>query len=134
MTDRKTIPVSHPVLSGNEKRYVLECLETGWISSIGRFIRLFEEGFAKYCEADHAVACSNGTTALHLALEGLRTGPGDEVIVPTLTYVATANAVRYCGARPVFVDSEPRTMTLDVARIEERITPRTKGILVVHLY
>ncbi len=134
MTDRKTIPVSHPVLSGNEKRYVLECLETGWISSIGKFIRLFEEGFAKYCEAGHAVACCNGTTALHLALEALGAGPGDEVIVPTLTYVATANAVRYCGARPVFVDSEPCTMTVDAARIEERVTPRTKGIMVVHLY
>ncbi|HEY2011897.1 MAG TPA: DegT/DnrJ/EryC1/StrS family aminotransferase, partial [Bryobacteraceae bacterium] len=134
MTDRKTIPVSHPVLSGNEKRYVLECLETGWISSIGRFIRLFEDSFATYCEAGHAVACNNGTTALHLALAGLGTGPGDEVIVPTLTYIATANAVRYCGAQPVFVDSEPVTMAIDPARIEERITPRTKGIMVVHLY
>lgn len=134
MTDRKTIPVSHPVLGGNEKRYVLECLETGWISSIGRFIRLFEDAFGRYCEARHAIACNNGTTALHLALAGLGTGPGDEIIVPTLTYIATANAVRYCGAQPVFADSEPGTMTVDPARIEERITARTKGIVVVHLY
>ena len=134
MTDRKSIPVSHPVLGGNEKRYVLECLETGWISSIGRFIRLFEDSFARYCGATHAIACNNGTTALHLALAALGTGPGDEVIVPTLTYIASANAVTYCGARPVFVDSEPSTMNLDPARIEERITPRTKGIVVVHLY
>ena len=134
MTGRKIIPVSHPVLAGNEKRYVLECLETGWISSIGRFISLFEDAFARYCEVPWAIACSNGTTALHLALAGLGTGPGDEVIVPTLTYVATANAVRYCGAQPVFADSEPCTMAIDPARIEERITPRTKGIVVVHLY
>src|ERR1051326_1602149 len=134
MADRKTIPVSHPVLGGNEKRYVMECLESGWISSIGRFIGLFEDSFARYCETGHAIACNNGTTALHLALAGLGTGPGDEVIVPTLTYVATANAVRYCGARPVFADSEPCTMTIDPARIEERITPRTKGIVAVHLY
>lgn len=134
MIDRKTIPVSHPVLGGNEKRYVMECLETGWISSIGRFIRLFEDGFARYCETGHAIACNNGTTALHLALAGLGTGPGDEIIVPTLTYIATANAVRYCGATPVLADSEPRTMAIDAARLEELITPRTKGILVVHLY
>jgi perosamine synthetase len=134
MTDRKTIPVSHPVLAGNEKRYVMECLETGWISSIGRFIRLFEESFASYCEAGHAIACNNGTTALHLALAGLGVGRGDEVIVPTLTYIATANAVRYCGAEPVFADSEPLTMTIDPARLEERITARTRGIVVVHLY
>jgi perosamine synthetase len=134
MTARKTIPVSHPVIGEAEKKNVLECLETGWISSIGRFIPLFEESFARYCETAHAVACNNGTTALHLALSALGVGAGDEVIVPTLTYVATANAVRYCGARPVLVDSEPRTMALDPARIEERITPRTKGIIPVHLY
>jgi perosamine synthetase len=95
---------------------------------------LFEESFARYCGTAHAVACNNGTTALHLALSALGLSAGDEVIVPTLTYVASANAVRYCGARPVFVDSEPRTMALDPARIEERITPRTRGIIAVHLY
>ncbi|HYW47751.1 MAG TPA: DegT/DnrJ/EryC1/StrS family aminotransferase [Bryobacteraceae bacterium] len=134
MTERKTIPVAHPVIGDAEKKNVLECMETGWISSIGRFIPLFEEGFARYCGASHAVACNNGTTALHLALSALGSGPGDEVIVPTLTYVATANAVHYCGARPVLVDSEPRTMAIDPQRIEERITARTKGIVVVHLY
>jgi len=134
VTGRKVIPVSHPVLSGNEKRYVMECLDTAWISSIGRFIHLFEDAFARYCGVDHAIACCNGTTALHLALAGLGTAPGDEVIVPTLTYIATANAVRYCGAQPVLADSEPSTMTIDPARIAERITPRTRGIVVVHLY
>jgi perosamine synthetase len=122
------------VFGGNEKKYVLECLETGWISSIGRFIPLFEEAFAKYCSADYGVACTNGTSALHLALAGLGVGPGDEVVVPTLTYVATANAVRYCGARPVFIDSEPRTMTLDPRLLESCLSQRTKGIIVVHLY
>lgn len=134
MTGRKVIPVAHPVFAGNEKKYVMECLDTGWISSIGRFIRLFEEGFAAYCETSYAVACNNGTTALHLALAALGVQPGDEVIVPTLTYVATANAVRYCGARPVFADSDPRTLALDPASLDQLITPQTRGIVVVHLY
>jgi perosamine synthetase len=134
MIERKTIPVAHPVIGAAEKKYVLECLETGWISSIGRFIPLFEESFARFCGVKHAVACNNGTTALHLALAALGVGPGDEVIVPTLTYVATANAVRYCGARPVLIDSEPRTMGLDPAQLESKITPRTRGIIPVHLY
>jgi perosamine synthetase len=95
---------------------------------------LFEGQFAAYCEVEHAVATNNGTSALHLALLGMGVGPGDEVIVPTLTFVATANAVTYCGARPVFVDSEPRTMNLDAAQLEAAITSRTKGILAVHLY
>jgi perosamine synthetase len=134
MSARNRIPVAHPVIGEAEKRNVLECLETGWISSIGRFIGEFEQSFACYCETDYALACNNGTTALHLALTGLGVGPGDEVLVPTLTYVATANAVTYCGARPVFVDSEPRSMNMDPARIEERITPRTRGIVPVHLF
>jgi len=134
MTEQKTIAVAHPVFGGNEKKYVLECLESGWVSSIGRFIPLFEENFARYCEVQYGVSCNNGTSALHLALAGLGVGPGDEVIVPTLTYVATANAVRYCGAEPVFVDSEQRTMALDVNQIERCITKRSVGIIAVHLY
>lgn len=134
MIDRKKLAVAHPALCGNEKKYVLECLDTGWVSSIGRFINLFEEQFAAYCGSDYAVACANGTCALHLALAALGVGPGDEVIVPTLTYIASANAVTYCGARPVFVDSEVRTMNLDPKLIERRITPRTKAIIAVHLY
>jgi len=134
MSVHKFIPVSHPVLAGNEATYVAECLQSSWISSIGRFIPLFEESVAQYCGVEHAVACNSGTSALHLALLACDVGPGDEVIVPTLTYVAAANAVRYCGARPVFVDSEPDTWNLDPTRIEERITARTRGIVVVHLY
>lgn len=119
---------------GNEKRYVNDCLDTGWISSIGKYISAFEEQFATFCNVPFAIACNNGTTALHLALLAHDVGIGDEVIVPTLTYIATANAVKYCGAQPVFVDSEPCTMNLDPAQLEQRITPRTKGIIVVHLY
>jgi len=134
LNSKKFIPVAHPVFAGNEKKYVNECLDTVWISSAGKFIQLFEETFAKFCSVKHAIATNNGTTALHAALLALGVDPGDEVLVPTLTYVATANTVVYCGARPIFVDSEPRTMNLDPNRIEERITERTKGIIVVHLY
>jgi len=133
MTDR-LIPVAAPVLDGNEKAYVLDCLESTWISSSGKYLDRFEAAFAEFCGVRHAVACSNGTTALHLALAALGVGPGDEVIVPTLTFVATANTVTYCGARPVFVDAEPETWTIDPASIEAKITPRTKGIIAVHLF
>ena len=130
---RKLIPVAHPVFAGNEKKYVNQCLDSLWIAS-GEFIPRFEESFSRFCGVPHALACNSGTSALHLALMALGVGPGDEVIVPTLTYVSSANAVRYCGARPVFADSEPRTMTLDPGDLESRITPRTKGIIAVHLY
>jgi perosamine synthetase len=131
---QRFIPVAAPSLAGNEKIYVLDCLESTWISSRGKYIEQFEAAFANFCGVKHAVSCSNGTTALHLALLALGVGPGDEVIVPTLTFVATANAVTYCGARAVFVDAEPKTWNIDPALIEAKITPRTKGIIVVHLY
>ena len=94
----------------------------------------FERRLAGFCGARHAVACSNGTTALHLALLSMAVTPGDEIIVPTLTFVASVNAIRYCGATPVLVDSEALTMNLDPDGIEKRINSRTKGIIVVHLY
>jgi len=128
------IPVAAPVLAGNEKAYVLDCIESSWISSCGKYVEKFESAFAEFCGVRYAVSCSSGTAALHLALLALGVGAGDEVIVPTLTFVATANAVTYCGARPRFVDIEPDTWTLDPALIEAKITARTKAILPVHLY
>jgi perosamine synthetase len=131
---RTFIPVAAPALVGNEKAYVMDCLESTWISSAGKYIVQFERAFAGFCGVRHGLSCSNGTVALHLALLALGIGPGDEVIVPTLTFVATANAVVYCGARPVFVDSEPETWNLDPGSLEALITPQTKAIVVVHLY
>src|SRR4029453_6025488 len=128
------IAIAAPTLNGNEKRYVLECLETTWISSIGRFITEFERAFARFFGVEHAVSGNNGTNALPLALIALGLKPGDEVIVPTLTYIATANAVTYCGGKPVLVDCDPQTLNLDPATIVGKITPRTKGIIPVHLY
>jgi perosamine synthetase len=131
---RKLIPISNPALVGNELKYVTDCVESTWVSSVGKYVTEFEKQFAEFCGTDHAVTCSNGTTALHLALLVLGVKAGDEVIVPTLTYVATANAVVYCGARPVFVDGEPVTWNMDPDQIESLITTRTKGIIVVHLF
>lgn len=128
------ISVAQPKLAGNERKYVLDCLDTTWISSSGKYIGAFEEAFATFCGVKHAITTNNGTTALHLALVALDLKPGDEVIVPTVTYIATANAVRYCGATPVFVDVCPETLNIDPEKIEKMITPRTRGIIPVHLY
>ena len=128
------IKVAQPSLRGNEAKYVAECLETGWISSVGRFVTEFEEAFARYCGVKHAVATNNGTTALHLALIALDLAPGDEVIVPTLTYVASANAVKYCGGTPILIDCEPSTFNLDPTKLESKLSSRTRGIIPVHLY
>ena len=134
MNAPKKIHVAVPSLSGNEKKYVNECLDSTWISSAGEFISRFETSFAEFCGVQHAVAINNGTTAIHLALVALGIKEGDEVIIPTLTYIATANAVRYCNAVPVLVDSEPGTMNIDPKAIEAKITARTRAIIVVHLY
>ena len=132
MTD--FIPIYQPDLSGDELRYVTDCLESTWISSLGKYIDRFEQSFASYCGTDFGVSCANGTVALHLILAAYGIGPGDEVIIPTLTFVATANAVRYTGATPVFVDADAITWNMDPALIEERVSPRTKAIIAVHLY
>lgn len=128
------ISVAAPDLGGRELEYVTECMTTGWISSNGRFIAEFEAAFAAFCDVKHAVAVSNGTVALHVALVALGVGPGDEVLVPDLTYIASANAVRYCGAEPIFIDNDRRTFNLDPDALEAKITPKTKGIIPVHLY
>jgi perosamine synthetase len=133
MTDYR-VPLYRPSLKGNETRYVLECLETSWISARGRFVAAFESQFAAKVGARHGLATCNGTAALHLAVAGLGLGPGDEVIVPTLTYVASANAVAYTGAVPVFADCVADTWQIDPEAIRSAITPRTKAIMVVHLY
>lgn len=130
----KKIPVSEPTLLGNEKKYVLDCLRSNWISSKGRYTQTFEEVFTSFCGVKHAIAVANGTAALHVALLALGAGENDEIIVPTLTYVATANAVTYCGARPVFADCESDTWNLDVNQVEFLITQHTKGIIAVHLF
>ena len=129
-----SIPIYQPDLSGNEKKYVNECLDDGWISSRGRFVTEFEEKFADRIGVDHATSVCNGTVALHLALLALGVGPGDEVIVPTLTYIASVNAIVYTGATPVFVDSLNDTWQMDPADVARHITSKTRVIMVVHLY
>lgn len=133
MSDIK-IPIYAPSLTGNEKKYVNECIDSSWISSKGKFVSSFESKFAEYVGVQYATAVSNGTVALHLALLALGIGPGDEVIVPTLTYIASVNAIVYTGATPVFVDSLDATWQIDPADVKKKITPRTKAIMAVHLY
>ena len=128
------IPVCEPTLQGNELKYAEEAIKSGWISSAGKFIQQFEEDFSKYCGVKYGIACSSGTAALHLALEAAGIGKGDEVIIPTFTMVASCNAVIYAGAKPVLVDSEMETWNIDVNKIEEKITDKTKAIMVVHTY
>lgn len=133
-TRRSVIPVCEPTLGGNELKYVTQAIETNWISSAGSFIRDFEARFAAACGARYGVACANGTVAMHLALATLGLEPGDEVIIPTFTMIATANAVTYCGATPVLVDMEPDYWQLDIEQLATKITPRTKAIVPVHIY
>jgi len=128
------IPVAAPDLGGNEEKYVVEAIRSTWISSSGHFVQRFEQEFAELCGTRTALGVCNGTVALHLALLGLDVRQGDEVLVPSLTYVATANAVRYVGAEPIFVDIDPETWCIDPNLLEASITRRTKGIIVVHLY
>ena len=127
------IPVSEPIIAKNAQKYLMECLNSGWVSSKGPFVEKFEDSFAHYIGTKYAIACSSGTAALHLSLAALRIGPFDEVIIPTLTMIATALPIIYCQATPVLVDSEEITGNIDVSEIEAKITKRTKAIIVVHL-
>ncbi|MCB9032268.1 MAG: DegT/DnrJ/EryC1/StrS family aminotransferase [Chitinophagales bacterium] len=128
------IPVNTPLLSGNELEYVSECIKTNWISSEGPFINKFEEGFSNYIGMQHGIAVANGSAALDIAIKALNISNGDEVIMPTFTIISPAQSIVTNGAIPVLVDANPNTWNIDVNLIEEKITPKTKAILVVHIY
>lgn len=128
------IPVNEPLLEGNEKKYLNECIDTGWISSEGPFIHRFEEQFAMTVGRRHAIAVANGSMALDAAMVALDLSPGDEVLMPTFTIISCAAAIVRAGAVPVVIDADPVTWNMDVTLIEARITPRTKAIMVVHIY
>lgn len=131
---RSLIPVYRPDLSGNERAYVLDCIDTSWISSLGAYIGRFEAALANITGMENAIAVCNGTVALHLALHCLDIGPGDEVIVPSFTYIASVNAIAQTGATPVFADSRDSDWLLDPNVLPALITPRTRAIMPVHLY
>lgn len=128
------IPVYQPCLNGNEKKYINQCLESGWISSKGEFIDRFETEFAAFLNVNFATTVCNGTVALHLALMALKIGPGDEVIVPSFTYIASVNTIVQTGATPVFVEIEGESLQLDIKDVEKKITEKTKAVMAVHLY
>lgn len=128
------IPVNEPLLNGNEKQYLNECIETGWISSEGPFIQKFEAAFAAQVNRKHGIAVCNGSAALEAAIAALGIGAGDEVILPTFTIISCAAAIVRAGAVPVLVDSDPQTWNMDVSAVAARITPQTKAVLIVHIY
>lgn len=132
--ENKFIPVCEPLLAGNELKYVSDCVNTGWISSAGKYVDEFEKLFSAYCDVKHGVAVSNGTVAIHLALKALEIGPGDEVLIPSFTMISSAAAVCYTGAMPVFVDLDKETWNIDPSKLESKITPKTKAIMVVSIF
>lgn len=134
MSREQNIVLAQPSLHGNEKKYVTDCLDSGWISSQGQYVSRFETTFAERVGTRYACTTSSGTTALHLALEALDITSGDEVLVPDLTFGATANAVLHCGAKPVLVDIDRNSWALDVAKCKAALTTKSKAIIAVHLY
>ena len=128
------IPVNEPYLNGNEFSYLKKCIETGWISSEGPFVREFEKKMAYRIGRKHAIAVTNGSSALDASIEALGIQKGDEIIVPTFTIISCLNQIIRCGAIPVLVDSDPLTWNMDVTDIEHKITNRTKAIMAVHIY
>lgn len=128
------IPVAEPIIGEEELQNVTEAIKSGWISSKGKFIEEFEESFCRFCGRKYGVATSNGTTALHLALKALGIGKDDEIIIPSLTFLAVANSVRYCNAKPIMVDIHPDYWCIDPYKIKEKISKKTKAIIPVHLY
>jgi perosamine synthetase len=131
---KEIIPIYAPEFTGNEKKYLNNCIDTGWISANGGYVRIFEDEFARYCGSKYAVSVSSGTSALYLALVCLGIKRGDEIIVPSFTMVSTALAVAYIGAKPVFVDCETGTGNINPSEIEKAITKKTKAIIPVHIY
>lgn len=131
---RRGVPVNEPLLDGNEKKYLAECIDTGWISSEGPFIQKFEQSFANRVNRKFGIAVCNGSAALDAAVAALEIGPGDEVIMPTFTIISCAASVVRAGAVPVLVDADERTWNMAVGAIEAKITPRTRAIMVVHIY
>ncbi len=128
------IPISRPTISQEDVRFVTDAVSSGWVSSLGQYLERFEREFADFCGVRHCVSTANGTVAIHLALKVLGIGPGDEVIIPDLTFVATANAVVLAGATPVMADVRTSDWCLDPASVERLITPRTRALMPVHLY
>jgi perosamine synthetase len=128
------VPVYKPDLSGNERRYLLDCLDSGWISSHGEYLAKFEAALGQFLGIPYCSLVSSGTTAIQTALGALGIGPGDEVIVPTLTYIASVNPILAAGATPVFVDSDPQAWQMDPAAVARKVTARTRAIMAVHLY
>ena len=127
------IPQNVPLIDGNEEKYLLDCIRSGWISAQGKYVQLFEQNFAELCGVKHGIACCNGTAALHLALCAAGVGPGDEVIVPCFTLIADSNMVLLTGATPVFVDVDSSTWCLDPQLLQKAITPKTRAIIAVHM-
>lgn len=134
MSMTSTVPVNEPLLDGNEKKYLLECIESGWISSEGPFVKEFEVRFAQRMGRKHGIAVCNGTAAIDAAVEALGIGPGDEVIMPTFTIISCVSQIVRNGGKPVLIDSLPSTWNMDVSKIESKITSRTKAIMVVHIF
>jgi perosamine synthetase len=128
------IPVNEPMLGERELEYVSECVRTGWVSSAGRFIHEFEREWATYCGRKYGVAVCNGTAALQVAVAALDLQPGDEIILPTFTIVSCVLAVVYNGCVPVLVDAEPATWCMDVDKVKDKISPKTRAIMAVHIY
>ena len=128
------IPVNEPLLNGNEKKYLDQCIDTGWISSEGPFVKRFEKEFASRMGRKYGIAVTNGSSAIDVAVDALGIGPDDEVILPTFTIISCILQIMRSGAKPVLVDSDPITWNMDVSKIEEKVTSKTKAIMVVHIY
>lgn len=133
MSDKTTIPITRAVFDADDLAMVQEPLRSGWVVQ-GPYVREFEDAFTRFTASPHAAATSSCTTAMHIAVAALGLKPGDEVLVPAFTWIATANCVEYMGAKPVFVDVDLATFNLDPAELERRVTPRTVGIIPVHLF